>query len=311
MPSHFTWRSTAQGGQFSVITTPFSWSFLGYQNHHLNNGDTVLVYKDGSFTHAGYVCFKLDNEVLARQFWGQDAEGKTWQLIYFLKDLSEVNIQLETFREAVGYKPKFKPQGFLRLKDENLNDVLSRYGSLGEFINHLSGHQVSLDVITDEESSFIQATELVDEEENREREVEAESEKIFAGLSEEESKRRASLLLRKMLDKATNRPAQNVSTRRYERGPAGKAMKELYDYRCMVDGCGFTFLKKNGDPYAESHHLEALSRGGLDDPRNIVVLCPNHHAQFHHARIEIESRTDQQLILKINGVENTLMFRSF
>jgi hypothetical protein len=35
MPSHFTWRSTAQGGQFSVITAPFFWSILDYQNQAL------------------------------------------------------------------------------------------------------------------------------------------------------------------------------------------------------------------------------------------------------------------------------------
>jgi IS4 transposase len=33
IPNHSTKRRTAQGGQFSVITTPFSWSILGYHNH--------------------------------------------------------------------------------------------------------------------------------------------------------------------------------------------------------------------------------------------------------------------------------------
>jgi hypothetical protein len=33
IPSHSIKRSTAQGGQFSVITTPSNWSILGYHNH--------------------------------------------------------------------------------------------------------------------------------------------------------------------------------------------------------------------------------------------------------------------------------------
>lgn len=32
IPSHSIKRSTAQGGQFSVITTPSNWSILGYHN---------------------------------------------------------------------------------------------------------------------------------------------------------------------------------------------------------------------------------------------------------------------------------------
>jgi predicted restriction endonuclease len=86
-------------------------------------------------------------------------------------------------------------------------------------------------------------------------------------------------------------------------------VKEIYDHKCMIDGCGYTFMKKNGQPFAEAHHLQALSEGGPDDPSNIVCVCPNHHRQFHHADVEKVSRADSKLVVKINGERKELRFK--
>jgi 5-methylcytosine-specific restriction enzyme A len=34
--------------------------------------------------------------------------------------------------------------------------------------------------------------------------------------------------------------------------------------------------------YLETHHIDALSDGGLDTPANVVALCPNHHREAHY-----------------------------
>lgn len=42
------------------------------------------------------------------------------------------------------------------------------------------------------------------------------------------------------------------------------------------------FMKKNGSPYLEPHHVNRLSDGGLDHPRYIGAICPACHREIHH-----------------------------
>lgn len=42
------------------------------------------------------------------------------------------------------------------------------------------------------------------------------------------------------------------------------------------------FVKKNGSPYLEPHHINRLSDGGLDHPRYIGAICPDCHREIHH-----------------------------
>lgn len=71
-----------------------------------------------------------------------------------------------------------------------------------------------------------------------------------------------------------------VEETRFRRNPAlAETLKSYYRYRCQV--CGHDFEPRYGAEMAESHHVQYLSRGGLDISRNIVVLCPNHHRIIH------------------------------
>lgn len=42
------------------------------------------------------------------------------------------------------------------------------------------------------------------------------------------------------------------------------------------------FMKTNGSPYLEPHHVNRLSDGGLDHPRYIGAICPTCHREIHH-----------------------------
>lgn len=42
------------------------------------------------------------------------------------------------------------------------------------------------------------------------------------------------------------------------------------------------FIKRNGSPYLEPHHVNRLSDGGLDDPRYMGAVCPACHREIHH-----------------------------
>lgn len=41
------------------------------------------------------------------------------------------------------------------------------------------------------------------------------------------------------------------------------------------------FIKKNGEPYLETHHIIWLANGGEDSTENTVALCPNCHRKMH------------------------------
>lgn len=42
------------------------------------------------------------------------------------------------------------------------------------------------------------------------------------------------------------------------------------------------FMKLNGSPYLEPHHVNRLSDGGLDHPLYIGAICPACHCEIHH-----------------------------
>ena len=42
-----------------------------------------------------------------------------------------------------------------------------------------------------------------------------------------------------------------------------------------------TFLKRDGTPYLETHHVIKLSEQGRDKESNVIALCANHHREAH------------------------------
>lgn len=69
---------------------------------------------------------------------------------------------------------------------------------------------------------------------------------------------------------------------RHEGVPSGirVLLRELHNGKCQL--CSFTFEKRNGEPYFEIHHLD--SEVG-HHPTNLLVVCPNCHAQLEHGKV--------------------------
>ena len=80
--------------------------------------------------------------------------------------------------------------------------------------------------------------------------------------------------------------------------PALRVLLEaVHQGRCQI--CGFTFRKRDGRPYFEIHHLEA-DKG--HHPTNVLVICPNCHAQPEQATITDMDRIMGWLVgVAING----------
>lgn len=53
--------------------------------------------------------------------------------------------------------------------------------------------------------------------------------------------------------------------------------------RGVCEGCASPapFLRSNGTPYLEPHHIRRLTDGGPDHPRLVIALCPNCHRRVH------------------------------
>lgn len=52
--------------------------------------------------------------------------------------------------------------------------------------------------------------------------------------------------------------------------------------RCEICHNEAPFLRRNGTPYLEVHHVVQLANGGDDTPENAVAACPNCHRQAHY-----------------------------
>lgn len=104
------------------------------------------------------------------------------------------------------------------------------------------------------------------------------------------------------IENQANPPQQlEALAKRYERDPElTKIIKLLRGGKCQI--CGFSFKTKSGDDYAECHHLEHLADSGLDVSSNILVLCANHHRQFHYGNVELLNRSPEKIEIGLDGV---------
>ncbi len=93
---------------------------------------------------------------------------------------------------------------------------------------------------------------------------------------------------------------------------AARDLKRLYK-TCQITGGDFIFLKLNGEPYLEVHHLVPLGEGGSDDPTNLVVISAHIHRMLHHAAsvegIDLAKIVDDKLDFTINGESFTITWR--
>lgn len=76
-----------------------------------------------------------------------------------------------------------------------------------------------------------------------------------------------------------------------------KQLKMLYQNKCQI--CNYTFEYQKNKFYSEVHHYNPLEENGNDDVDNMIVVCPNHHAEFDHKIIAID--IDAKNIIDKNG----------
>jgi len=90
----------------------------------------------------------------------------------------------------------------------------------------------------------------------------------------------------------------NLITQRVVRNTAkGESLKRLYDCKCQVCGYRVAVPRAGSGVYAEVHHLRLLgaNHGGWDNRNNMLVLCPNCHAEFDAHAMAIDPRTERSV----------------
>jgi hypothetical protein len=81
-----------------------------------------------------------------------------------------------------------------------------------------------------------------------------------------------------------------VSSRIVRDSALVRSLKAKHRNRCQL--CGHSVRMDSGATYSEAHHVRPLGdpHNGPDDDRNIMIVCPNHHAMLDWGGIRL-SRT--------------------
>lgn len=94
-----------------------------------------------------------------------------------------------------------------------------------------------------------------------------------------------------------------------------RKVKALHQGRCQI--CSTSILLPDGRQYAEGHHVVPLGRPhfGPDDPSNIIVVCPHHHAMLDLGCIPLDpanitSVPGHTLATESIAYHNSLILRS-
>lgn len=126
----------------------------------MEEGDYVMVYRNGKIILAAEIALKVRNKDLARYFWKEDSDGKTWELIYFMINDVAFDLSIEKLNKYLEYENNYHPQGFMAIKQEKTDKLLSIYGDLISLLQKLSGGE-ELEKIEFEKKKII--SEIVDE----------------------------------------------------------------------------------------------------------------------------------------------------
>lgn len=125
----------------------------------MDQGDYILVYRSGKIIAAAEVAAKIHNPRLAEYFWDKDSDGKTWELVYFLTNVIEVNVNQPSLNRYLGYNENYFPRGFMSIDQDKTNKLLQTYGDLlslleklqkGEKLEHIEVDRKNIQEFIDE-----------------------------------------------------------------------------------------------------------------------------------------------------------------
>jgi len=104
----------------------------------MEEGDYVMVYRQGKIILAAEIAMKIRNADLAKYFWQEDENGKTWELIYFMINDIAFDLEMSKLNKYLDYQEDYNPQGFMAIRQDKVDKLLLAYGDLISFLQKLS-----------------------------------------------------------------------------------------------------------------------------------------------------------------------------
>jgi 5-methylcytosine-specific restriction protein A len=107
-------------------------------------------------------------------------------------------------------------------------------------------------------------------------------------------------LKRRAENKPPNSSRRTVITTQYDRDPyvVEYALRRANGI-CQLCLQPAPFIKLDGEPFLEVHHIQFLASEGTDTVDNAVALCPNCHRKMHHCNFT----QDQDALRNLAAIE--------
>lgn len=93
-------------------------------------GDVVLFAGGGRIFASAVVTAKARSLAAATELWGTDANGSTWEFMYFLDEVTRQDIPYRQFNAAAGYAENMVVQGFVVVSEERSAKILKAFNLL-------------------------------------------------------------------------------------------------------------------------------------------------------------------------------------
>ncbi|MFH5800450.1 HNH endonuclease [Haladaptatus sp. CMAA 1911] len=238
------------------------------------SGDVILFYSGENsdtgireYSYMATITMTETNPELSEAIWTaysgtlrRDNSSRPWPYILYLADVERVHIRSRELHDDLGYKDDFL-MDFRRAKPKDVEQLTADYENVREYLEEKYWS-----------SQSEPHSEETDESDARSRRARVDQEE---GVSDLRPPRR--------VESAVSRIVRNTTI--------VKRLKKKYDYRCQV--CSEQRRRKLDAKYAEGHHLHPLgnSPAGPDHEQNLLVLCPNHHADFDYGMIKVDPET--------------------
>ena len=95
-----------------------------------------MCYRSGKYIALCEIAFTSINSELSKYSWGETETGKTWELIYFFKDILYFQIESSLINNEFGFKNS-PVMGFNTINSDKTKVFLSKHGSVKSFINKM------------------------------------------------------------------------------------------------------------------------------------------------------------------------------
>lgn len=99
----------------------------------LSENDELLCYRSGKYIAVAKIAFTVVNKDLAKYSWGEMETGVTWELIYFFKEVSLIDVDAKVLNTEFGYQ-EGPVMGFSMVSEEKAKVFLQKHSSVTNFV---------------------------------------------------------------------------------------------------------------------------------------------------------------------------------